>query len=191
MWAKPPKTLELQTRTTQQQELYRVISYAAHALHDENVGLRKSAQQARNFIDNQQTRIQEVTREKERLSSGDSVPVWVVSALDQRLSSAESERDSLTVKHREAARCNTLLTNELDELHKRIATLEASEASAQRRAERAETERNEARDRCHTLQGEHAEARERCSLLDSDLSRTIRECTLANQLSATLGSEVG
>ena len=58
LWVKPPSLpLDLKTRSTQQQEVYRIMAFAAHALHDENNGLRKSAQQQRDAIDMQQVRV--------------------------------------------------------------------------------------------------------------------------------------
>ena len=90
VWTTPPDV-----RPPKRNDLYRLLSHSAHAMHAENGLLREHIDDQRTHISDLRHRLGEMGVERSRLRAGRTVPAWVASGLDRRLTTVEGRKASL------------------------------------------------------------------------------------------------
>ena len=140
-----------------QKELFRVLSYSAHSLHQENAKLHETVSEQRQRIDELEVRVAQLAKEKNNLCSGQTAPIWVVEALNLQISEVEAANSKLEarlkalVAERDASR--NALREERDKLeHER---LQAEQERQQLRRDKEALSRalQDAKAQVPTLQG--------------------------------------
>ena len=205
----PPRGVEFSPRghnPPRQSELYRTLSHSAHALHEENAALREHVSDQRAHITDLRSRLAEYGLERERLRFGRTVPLWVVSGLDRRLTYTETKNESLEaeiaeiahsieaqyrpqissleVEGREAREVSRELAHQVETQQARIAELEGGREALQGAVERLEAEASQLRGERDAAKGEASRWKAEA---ESARERADQERARADDLQARLG----